>query len=453
MLLCNRNLLRTLASSLAAGILVVMTSPSAMAVTALKKVQVGDGQQLFLMFDSKISQGQIKTEFFNDTVQLSLNDVSVYPAKIFSVGGPDLTKVFAYQYAPKLVRCRLTLKGDAESYKERVSVHVDGKMLTVRIGGNASAQDSVSLSAAQSVREKAAPKKAEAQASWGSPVAEEPKLNADEKLLLDKVLREPEKAEKAEKGEKSEKSEKAEKSERSRRADKSDRSEKNSASSLGGRREGPSFMRPILVLGGIFALMGAVLFLVVRVRNARRSGSAGAGASGKITGVLGKLMDQTLGARREKMIDVVATHNLGPKKSITIVRISGRLLVLGVSGESINLIAQLPDRTDAPSNSEVERILNAEMEAEARRAEGHLTEPLEPEALEQFLDSGKALGYAAAAQAPSSGAVSARRNAFQDTLSAKIQPSFGNSAQAAAAPARESVRDRIKNRVQGMKQL
>jgi hypothetical protein len=237
MLLSNRKLFRSLASSLVAGILVALTTPSALAVTALKKVQVGDGQQLFLMFDSKISQGQIKTEFFNDTVQLSLNDVSVYPAKIFSVGGPDLTKVFAYQYAPKLVRCRLTLKGDAESYKERVSVHVDGKMLTVRIGGGAASQDSLSLSAAQSVREKSAPKKAEAQASWGSPVAVEPKLNADEKLLLDKVLRDPEKAEKAEKGEKNEKSEKSEKFERTRRADKSDRSEKNGSSSLGGRRE------------------------------------------------------------------------------------------------------------------------------------------------------------------------------------------------------------------------
>jgi len=453
MLLSNRKLLRPFATVMAAGILVALTSPSAWAVTALKKVQVGDGQQLFLMFDSKITPGQIKTEFFNDTVQLSLNDVSVYPAKIFSVGGPDLTKVFAYQYAPKLVRCRLTLKGDAESYKERVSVHVDGKMVTVRIGGSASTLDSVSLSAAQSIREKSTPKKAEAQASWGSPVAEEPKLNADEKLLLDKVLRDPEKAEKAEKGEKNEKSEKSEKSERTRRADKSDRSEKNGSSSLAGRREGPSFMRPILVLGGIFALMGAVLFLVMRFRNVRRSGSPSAGATGKISGVLGKLMNQTLGTRREKLIDVVATHNLGPKKSITIVRISGRMLVLGVSGESINLIAQLPDRTDAPSNSEVERILNAEMEAEARRAEGHLTEPLEAEALEQFLDSGKSLGYAAATHVSASGAVSARRNAFQDTLSAKIQPGAGNAAAANSIPARESVRDRIKNRVQGMKQL
>lgn len=453
MLLGNRKLARYFASAFVAGAFVALTSPAALAVTALKKVQVGDGQQLFLMFDSKINQGQIKTEFFNDTVQLSLNDVSVYPAKIFSVGGPDLTKVFAYQYAPKLVRCRLTLKGDAESYKERVSVHVDGKMLTVRIGGSNSNQDSVSLSAAQSLRERAAPKKAEAQASWGSPVAEEPKLNADEKLLLDKVLREPEKVEKAEKADKADKTEKSEKSERTRRADKSDRSEKNGNSSLGGRREGPSLMRPLLVLGGIFALMGAVLFVVVRVRNARRGGSASAGTGGKITGVLGKLMDQTLGARREKLIDVVANHNLGPKKSITIVRISGRLLVLGVSGESINLIAQLPDRTDAPSNSEVERILNAEMEAEARRAEGHLTEPLEPEALEQFLDSGKSLGYSPASSVSASGAVSARRNAFQETLSAKIQPNLGHAAPASSVPARESVRDRIKNRVQGMKQL
>ena len=45
--------------------------------------------------------------------------------------------------------------------------------------------------------------------------------------------------------------------------------------------------------------------------------------------------------RKGKMIEVVSNHYLGPKKSIAVVRVAGRVLVLGVSNESINLITQL----------------------------------------------------------------------------------------------------------------
>src|SRR5262249_32274810 len=36
-------------------------------------------------------------------------------------------------------------------------------------------------------------------------------------------------------------------------------------------------------------------------------------------------------------------HYLGPKKSIAVVRIQGRLLVVGITNENINLISQLED--------------------------------------------------------------------------------------------------------------
>jgi hypothetical protein len=66
---------------------------------SLKQVQAS-GSQIDLLFDGKVSKNQIRTEFFNDVIQLSLSDVSVYPAKISSVNGGNLVKIFAYQYAP-----------------------------------------------------------------------------------------------------------------------------------------------------------------------------------------------------------------------------------------------------------------------------------------------------------------------------------------------------------------
>src|SRR5689334_14258617 len=91
-----------------------LCSAQAFALTTLTKVQVTDRSQVDLLFDDRITPRQIKTEFANDIIQISLNDVSVYPAKISSIPGSDLTKVFAYQYSPKLVRCRFTVKGKAE---------------------------------------------------------------------------------------------------------------------------------------------------------------------------------------------------------------------------------------------------------------------------------------------------------------------------------------------------
>ena len=96
-------------------------------ITALKQVQVSNGSQIDLLFDGKVQKSQIRTEYLGDIIQLSIQDVSVYPAKISSVNGGELTKVFAYQYAPKLVRCRLSVKGKAEDYKDKLEIKAQRK--------------------------------------------------------------------------------------------------------------------------------------------------------------------------------------------------------------------------------------------------------------------------------------------------------------------------------------
>ncbi|MGZ3698027.1 MAG: hypothetical protein ACXWP5_07830, partial [Bdellovibrionota bacterium] len=145
---------------------------SAHAGATLKQVQVTDGSQVDLIFDSKVGKPQIQTEFFNDVIQISLKDVSVYPAKISSVSGSRLTKIFAYQYAPRLVRCRLTVKGKAESYKELLKISPNGRVLSVKLEGRDSDQLSSHL---------ASPSRGEN--------AEAQTADADEKGLLERVMK------------------------------------------------------------------------------------------------------------------------------------------------------------------------------------------------------------------------------------------------------------------------
>ncbi len=436
-------LLRTFFGTLIVSALLgpVVSSSQAWAVTALKKVAVSDGQQLDLLFDGKLAKNQIKTEFFNDTIQISLNDVSVYPAKIFAVSGPELTKVFAYQYAPKLVRCRLTVKGKAENFKDRVAVDIDGKMVTVRLV--ATSNDRVAHSSAQATRpaaeaeapaQRAAQEKVEKPAP--APAEAEAKLSADEKILLEKVLKSP-----------------------------APEGGKARGLQLTSAKAAPSLFKGLGMLMVVLAAFGACALMARKLKTSRRDSS---GAGKKLNGMLGRLVGKGFGGR-DKVIDVVATHHLGPKKSITVVKISGKLLVLGVSGESINLISQLPDT----SASDAERAMNQELEAESRSSEGHMVDPLDSLGLEDFLNGGSSrapqgpqLSTTVQSQPQTQNQAQPQAQAPQRQLvvpgygapaNARTQPASFTAALQAQAPRPEaqgpSVRDRIKNRVQGMKQL
>ena len=79
-----------------------------------------------LLFDRAIDSSQVKTEFFKDIIQISLEDVSVYPARILPIEGSEISKLFTYQYTPKLVRARFSVKGKAEDFKDRISIETQG---------------------------------------------------------------------------------------------------------------------------------------------------------------------------------------------------------------------------------------------------------------------------------------------------------------------------------------
>lgn len=371
----------------------------------LRKVTVADGRQVELVFDRAIVPAQIKTEYINDIIQLSLQDVSVYPAKIFSVTGPDLSKVFAYQYAPKLVRTRLTVKGKAEVYKDRVNLQFNGPIVTVRVDGKSGAP------VAQPIKKApvAAPPAAVAQAVPG-------KISDEEKVLLEKVLQGSGSTATAEKEVSSSKEKKQEKPIRVSQAAVAP------PGKLATGKGGPGPWRALGVMGGLLALIGLFVIGIRKLKTLSEQKGAG---GGKFT----KLIRSSLGSlSKGKVIETVATHYLGPKKSISVVKVCGRILVLGVSNDSINLIAQFGADGSASVNNEAYEDLD----------------------LDSFLSGGASGGgpeLALGGQARNgAGAMSAGKAVFSEMLGQK-------SASPGPSSAQSGVRAQIRSKIEGFKQL
>lgn len=363
-------------------------------ITQLKQVQVGEGGQIQLLFDSKISPSQIKTEFVNDIVQLSIQDVAVYPAKIISTSTPDFTKIFAYQYTPKLIRCRVSVKGKAESYQGKVHVRTVGKIVTVAFGSAArTASDSIATGAAQALRVSTPPAAEKPAASVAETPGANTKLAADEKKILDRI-------------------------------ESNENKPIHLSPSASRKSSAPSPIRAIASLAVVLALIlgGAYLFKKY----------------GQNSALLGKIK------RNGKMIEVIATQSLGPKRSIAVVKVAGRILVLGVASESISLISEI-DSEDGVSHTQngasfFANLLDAESKPQGAPTQG---------------SNRLAVGAAVSVSVdPRIGAIQAAGQTMTATNGAvsagkPVSPTVA----AAESGFASRVRDRIRNRMEGMKEL
>jgi flagellar biogenesis protein FliO len=135
-----------------------------------------------------------------------------------------------------------------------------------------------------------------------------------------------------------------------------------------------------------------------------------------------------------KMIEVVSTHYLGPKKSIAVVKVAGRMLVLGVSQDNISLITQL-GATAALDEAAVDDLdLEAlGVQGVAPRQETRMAEREAP-----GTGARAAFGALLADEASRPSATAAARMPAMPVL---------------APPEPEGVRARIRTRLEGMKPL
>jgi len=305
------------------------------APTQLKQVQVSqkeNASQVDFLFDNKITAGQIKTEYLNDIIQLVIQDVSIYPAKVAAVDSESLTKVFAYQFSPKVVRCRLSVKGKAEDYKEKFEIETNGKVVTIKLKSTKSGVTQAKASAAVAANAKESPKEV-AQKEVSDPellkkITEEPIHMAQAAPIAAAVASES-------------KSNSAEKTAEKTTEKKDESLSKDSAISSAPILRSLGKLALFFGFFGILALL-AKKFLAQGLQNGIKFNHATSqrpGATG-IMGMISRFATAKLSGRG-KLIEVIATHHLGPKRSIHVVRVGEKTLVIGSTAENINLISEL----------------------------------------------------------------------------------------------------------------
>lgn len=297
----------------------LLSSGDALALLSLKQIEVKSGSEIHLNFDGKVARSQVNVEFLNDIIQVSLNDVSVYPAKILPVRGSIFTKIFAYQYTPRLVRCRFSVKGKAEDFKNRFRYTANAKGLKIEVihSGVTNAVAPVSQVTIAAVM----PEKAPLQA-----VAGDSPSDLDEKALLKKVM------------ESSENDSKAVVPSLSAGENSLDQRRPHEKP-LTGAKPFPSVWKAFAKMMGLLVLLILGVVAVRRLQLFSQSRTSGEGGKG----FLQKVARFAKGgmASSEKVIEVVSTHYLDPKKYIALVKVKGKLLVLGVSNDSISLITRV----------------------------------------------------------------------------------------------------------------
>ncbi len=306
---------------------VTLCESSSFAMVDLKQVQVQNNDEINLLFDGKIGKEQITTEYLSNIIQINIKNVSVYPAKIAPVSGNNLTKVFAYQYSPRLVRCRLFVRGKADDFKDYVKIQPNGKMISIKFDAHPVAPSKGALN--EDIDEKAL---LETVVKDSTP---KPEVSPADVIVKQKV---------------------------------SERKTIENTNAL------PSMTSIAIKLGAVILLLFPILFILKKLKFSE------ANQAGKSLGTLNRFIGGGSKNKNGKMIEVLSTYYLDPKKSIRVVRIAGELFALGVSNESINLITELQDGPSNPEQSSSKNILSKSSSDEPIFSEILNSESLSPEA-------------------------------------------------------------------------
>ena len=256
---------------------ILTATVDAHASVVLKSIQEKSPSEIEVVFDTQVSRNQLQLEYFRDIVQLSIKGSVVYPSKMLTLSGEPFLKGFAYQYTPQWVRLRLTA-ASGKADDLKKQIHMHISGKTVRLRWAKS--DALVMSAAKPQVARAVD-------------APDEDRSAKQQELLNKILKE---------------------------------SDKPSAPTV--KKPAPR-SNPLLGFAwlGVIALGMLVLAFVFR----RSSKSAH----------LKRWFLKNTWIKDPSIVEVLAHHSLGPKKNISVVRVKGKTLVLGVTEDSISLISQL----------------------------------------------------------------------------------------------------------------
>ncbi|MEO5971718.1 MAG: flagellar biosynthetic protein FliO [Bdellovibrionia bacterium] len=427
----NTSLNKSLKGMIGIAFLILKFPANSFAMPVLKHVQVKNPSEFYLVFDGKVAESQISSEYVNDIFQINLKNVAVYPAKIIPIQGKFFSKIFAYQYSPKLVRCRFTLRGKVADLKRKIKIITKGEIVTVKLEQpllsakeQLLAQSTAQLSPKFVDSTKDEPEKVEKKDKEQLAADAEQAADAlDEQALLQKVIRGTDSSQGIDKLEDHDSTENPLDAGSKELSESQNSKIYPAVKSEVGEKARLTGGKPLPPVWPVVAKLGLVILLLCSLAAlGKKLKTTSAGKSWLHT--LGKLAKKKLIKDRE-MIEIISTHHLDPKKSLAVVKIGGRLLVLGVSNEAINLITQLPgDGADIGDAN----ILDFENDTALAQA-GLANDPI----FADFLNPEKV-----------------RPSSNLQSGGATYSMSSNNSDSPSLVP---SARSRIKNRLEGLKQL
>lgn len=411
---------------------------------------LGNGK-IEIQLDGTAPKDSLEIEYVRDIVQFSIQNATIYPAKIMHADETQaFTKVFAYQYAPNLVRVRFSVDGKADQFQNKVKWEQKGKLLTVTFPAGAIKTQAKKEKAPEAEHERSLLAKVLGQSK------PEPKVEKIEDAQVESVK--PAKVELTKSEAKTEAKAEAVKAEAKAETIREENSENlpvlqndkkkssETASKLGGAKQGPSAVRAFLAMFLVVGGLGLVLLYVKKKKGqvqARKVGNSW--VSNLLSG----------NKKSKALIEVVAVHALGPKQSITIVKIRGQALVLGVTEGNVQLITQLDsdDEIDLLEDPKVAdsigKIFGGKPRIESTSESTKNIPAKKPVSTE--VSFGNLLKNSSGA-----GAIVAR-NAYQAQKNPGIQTQTGPrvsqpvAATSISTPLQSGVRDQIKQRLQGMR--
>lgn len=305
-------------------------------IVSIKSSEV-DGQYVVDFHLSKnLKKEDVQVEYQRNFVQISFQGVSAYPARTEKLNHPITEKVFTYQYQPDLARARILLNSPASSIQDSSSYLVEGK--TVRFflkAGNVAAssasqsvKDEVRTTASAVSTTKSKNSRASSQkesTSIGDLAAKTSQEDPEEAKLRNELLSGKTNVVEEKKGNVTSASAGLENTENLPLFTKAE--EKAKASEQDKESPAAKVMASLLLVVGLIAAV----------------------ALGFRKFVLGK---HSPFQKQTRMIQVVSSQALGPKRSIAVVKVLDQHLVVGMSGDNMNLLVNLGTNVNLDSFSD-----------------------------------------------------------------------------------------------------
>ncbi|RYZ95152.1 MAG: hypothetical protein EOP11_25370, partial [Proteobacteria bacterium] len=123
-------------------------------ITDIRQQELEGGNfAIDFLFSKPVAKEDVAVEFQRNFIQLTLKNISAYPARTTKLNHAAMEKVFTYQYQPDVTRARMLLKGQASAIQPFSSFEVEAQRvrILVKAGALAKAGDSLKTRSAASV--------------------------------------------------------------------------------------------------------------------------------------------------------------------------------------------------------------------------------------------------------------------------------------------------------------